>query len=159
MCNLTLLIKIIIKYHLFSHQHSWSDRIDNLKIVEFIYDREMKLKQMENLSTQFNVNQHWVFDAIMFVIKIDFEIAHFFLQSSIEMSKIFLYKTFCSYYHERDHIVFCVTFFNIATLLLLDEITSYFHFKILLKINNRFKCAFVFQSDIAQLLRKTFLII
>lgn len=119
----------------------------------------MKLKQIENLSAQFNANQRWAFDAITFAIEIDSEIAHFFRQSSIEMNKTFLYKVFCFYYRERDHIILCVTFFNIATLLLLDEITSHSRFKTSLKIDDHFKCAFVFQSDTAQLLWKTFLII
>lgn len=75
------------------------------------------------------------------------------------MNKTFLYKALCSHYHECDKIVLCVTSSRIASLLLSDETTSHFHFKISLKIAKNLTCHYQVQEDLTELFQSISLII
>jgi len=71
--------------------------------------------------TSFNAEQRAAFNNIVAAVKQNDSNAHFFLQSSINTDKIYLYKELCYYFRAQSRIVLYVIFINVAALLLSDE--------------------------------------
>ena len=83
----------------------------------------------------------------------------FFLQGPAGTGKTFLYKTLCNYYRSLGKIVLCAASSGIASLLLTNGRTSHSLFKIPINSNEDSQCRVSGNSDLANLLRKTHLII
>jgi len=105
------------------------------------------------------VNQKFCFDIIIVTIAKNSYIAHFFLQNFINISKIFLYCTFCNHYHANDKIILCIIFFKITALLLFSDCISHFYFKIVLKLYEFTNCNIEKNIQLMNLIQKTDLII
>ncbi len=71
--------------------------------------------------TSFNAEQRAVFNNIVAAVKQNNSDAYFFLQSLININKIYLYKKLCYYFRAQSRIVLCVIFINVAALLFSNE--------------------------------------
>lgn len=105
------------------------------------------------------MSQKHCFNIIVMTVVDDLQHAHFFLQSSADTDKIFLYCTLCNYYWAMSKIIMCVISFNIAALLLLSNQTLHFCFKISLKLHEFSVCFINKNTQLANLLQNTVLII
>ncbi|POS84034.1 hypothetical protein EPUL_005040, partial [Erysiphe pulchra] len=83
----------------------------------------------------------------------------FFVQGPAGTGKIFLYTTLCSYFRAKGELVLCVASSGIASLLLPNGRTSHSTFRIPLDCDESSRCHIPKQSNLAKLLRRTFLII
>ena len=117
-----------------------------------------------NLFTQkyhmLNTDQKEAFDTITGAL--DAEGAtntHFFLQGPAGTGKTFLYNTLCHFIRGQGKIVLCVASSGIAALLLPGGRTSHSRFKIPLEIDSNSRCSVKSNSDLANLIRQTSLII
>ncbi len=70
-----------------------------------------------------------------------------------------MYRTLCHHFCARNEIVICVISSSIATLLLLDDQTSHFRFKISLQITNETICNIIRNTHLYEFLRRMKLII
>ena len=87
------------------------------------------------------------------IIEIDPTTAHFYLQKSKEMKKIFLYKTLCHHYWNKKKQIVCVAFIKITTFFLPNDHTSHSAFGIfiehdensifVIKKNSNWNCYFI----------------
>ncbi|POS84280.1 hypothetical protein EPUL_003640 [Erysiphe pulchra] len=83
----------------------------------------------------------------------------FFLQDPAGTSKPFLYRTLCSQFRSEGKIVLCVASSGIASLLLPNGTTAHSLFKIPIACTEDSVCRIPAQSQLANLLRRTALII
>jgi hypothetical protein len=106
-----------------------------------------------------NANQLYCFNTIVAIVEQDSHNAHFFGQELANTNKIFLYRTLCYYFRARNEIIICVASSSIAILLLFDDQTSHFRFKISLQITNETICNITRNTHLYEFLRRTKLII
>ena len=83
----------------------------------------------------------------------------FFLHGPGGTGKTYLYNTLCYHLHGQRKIVVCVASSGIAALLLIGGRTAHSCFKIPLKIHEDSMCTFAKNSELAELLQITDLII
>jgi hypothetical protein len=100
-----------------------------------------------------------VFNTIIESIEQSPKRTRFFVQGAGGTGKTFLYKCFYSYFRSRGKIVLCVASSGIAAQLLPSGRTSYSRFQIPLNIDEFSTCAITRDSAVAELLRRTGLII
>ena len=108
---------------------------------------------------QLNTSQKRYFDVITAAVADGPQHAHFFIQGSAGTGKTFLYRTLCNHYRTLGKIVICVTSSSIAALLLPGGRTSHSQFHILLDVHELSCCSITKNSQLADLLRSTALII
>ncbi len=96
---------------------------------------------------------------IVAIVKQNSQNVHFFVQKLASTNKIFLYRTLCHHFLDRNEIVICVISSSIAILLLFDDQTSHFCFKISLQITNETICNIIRNTHFYKFLRRTKLII
>ena len=130
-----------------------------LNEMSYIFSQEAYSYQQRY--AQMNDTQKQVFDRITSSINGNHNNnnAHFFLQGPAGTGKTFLYNTLCNYYRSQGKIVLCVASSGIAALLLPGGRTSHSRFAIPLDINQESICCIKKDSDLAELIRKTTLII
>ena len=85
--------------------------------------------------------------------------SHFFIQGPAGTGKTFLYKCLCSYYRGQGKIVLYVASSGIAALLLPCGRTAHSRFAIPLDINEVSTCNIGKNTQLADLIRQTSLII
>jgi PIF1-like helicase/Helitron helicase-like domain at N-terminus/Helicase len=138
---------------------AWEVEDANPLLAQERYDHlEQQLYVDDNLP-QLNAGQQAAYDQIVHAIERDPQSAHFFLQGPAGTGKTFLYKTLCAFYRAQGKVVLCVASSGIAAQLLPGGRTSHSRFKIPLSVTAMSKCHIPKQSQLAELLRNTRLII
>ncbi|POS86701.1 hypothetical protein EPUL_003475 [Erysiphe pulchra] len=142
------------------YRHSWIVRERNALIAEAIdFDQEMERQIFSNSVTLFSSGQRDSFDTIMHTINNDLKPNTFFLQGPAGTGKTFLHKTLCSQFRSEGKIMLCVASSGIASLLLPIGRTAHSLFKIPIACTEDSVCHIPAQSQLANLLRRTALII
>ena len=119
-------------------------------------------KQTVKLTEQFfllNIEQQTVFDMIIQTVNINSKQTHFFVQELIETKKIFLWTALCCHYHAQNKIILCIVLFDIIMLLLSEDFTVHFQFKISLICTFISTCRIFIQFVFAILLYTVIMII
>lgn len=122
------------------------------------YNQNKKLHLQNQKQTQLNKNQLNCYNTILTIVDNEFQIAHFFNKIS-QIQKKILYQILCHDYKSQNKIVLCVTFPNIAILLLFDKQISNFCFKFFLKITNETICNIICNMRLYNFIHKIKLII
>lgn len=143
-------------------KHDSEDDLDLQEFDSFVTDETdvtyQEIRNYEHRYAQMNANQKHVFDKISESINSKESNSHFFLQGPAGTGKTFVFNTLCNYYRGQGKIVLCVASSGIAALLS-DGRTSHSRFAIPLKINNLSSCHIKKDSMVAELIKKTTLII
>ena len=108
---------------------------------------------------QLNPDQRSCFDTIVATINTDPRTAHFFIQGPAGTGKTFLYRCLCHHYRSQSKIILYVASSGIAALLLPGGTTAHSRFRIPLDIHEASTCNVLKNSQLADLLRNTALII
>jgi hypothetical protein len=128
--------------------------------TEYEYDTAEQEDQYNKRYSVLNQDQKLAFDTIIASIEdIQENNSCFFLQGPAGTGKTFVYTTICNYFRSKKKIVLCVASSGIAALLLPGGTTSHFRFKIPLQINADSSCYIKKKGHLADLIRKTTLII
>ncbi|POS82486.1 hypothetical protein EPUL_006714, partial [Erysiphe pulchra] len=142
------------------YRHSWIVRERNALIAEALdFDQEVERQIFSNSVTMFLSGQRDTYDTIMHTINNGLKPNTFFLQGPAGTGKTFLYKTPCSQFRSEGKIVLCVASSGIAALLLPNGRTAHSLFKIPIACTDDSVCRIPAQSQLANLLRRTALII
>ena len=120
---------------------------------------EEERRQFMDAKASFSTGQVSAFDLITSTIDNRRRRNSFFLQGPAGTGKTFLYKTLCNYYRSLGKIVLCAASSGIASILLTNGRTSHSLFKIPINSNEDSECRVSGNIDLANLLRKTHLII
>ena len=137
----------------------WTAAIGNPLIAEQRqYDIEEQARLAAERIPQLNEAQRTAFDDIIKAVN-DKSGQTFFLHGPGGTGKTYVYNTLCYYLRGQGKIVVCVASSGIAALLLIGGRTAHSSFKIPLKIHEDSTCAISKNSDVAELLRATDLII
>ena len=152
--------KTLIDYFLPLLQYC-QDLIDSnpLITVELNYSTTKEGRLFTELHSQLNSNQSACFTAITIAINIDLQTAYFFLQGPAGTSKTFLYYCICYYYRSYSSIVLYIASSSIAALLLPSGQTAHSRFRIPINLYKESIYSVPKNSQLAQLLRSTTLII
>ena len=152
--------KTLADYQLPSFVHNWACSAGNpLIAAELEYNQPQEAALAAERCLQLNTGQKWCFDIITTAIADGPQHAHFFIQGSAGTGKTFLYWTLCNHYRALGKIVICVASSGIAALLLPGGWTSHSRFHILLDVHELSSCSITKNSQLADLLRSTALII
>ena len=126
---------------------------------ELAYDIQAEQTQAIQYAMQLNVEQRLAYDSILAKVANEPQKSHFFIQGPAGTGKTFLYKCICSHYHGHGKIVLCVASSGIAALLLPGGRTAHSRFAIPLDINEVSTCNIGKNTQLADLIRQTSLII
>ncbi|POS83006.1 hypothetical protein EPUL_006603 [Erysiphe pulchra] len=141
-------------------RHRWVDRRVNVLISKAQnFDREVEAELKRRSVSQLSMGQYAVYDIIVDTIDNNHRPNSFFLHGPAGTGKSFLYKSLCHLFNSRGHIVLCVASSGIASLLLPNGSTAHSRFKIPIECTGQSFCNVRTQSDLADLLRQTDLII
>lgn len=152
--------KTLADFNLPPYTHDWNRNAGNpLIAAQLQYDVDEERTLAEERRIQLNVDQARCFDSIIAAIEADPQTAHFFLQGPAGTGKTFLYKCLCHHYRAQGKIVLCIASSGIAALLLPGGRTSHSQFKIPLQLHENAICAISKNTQLADLLRQTALII
>ena len=138
--------------------HWDQDNNNSLSAEEQNYNTEAQAELYHNLLAQINVQQKFCFDTIVSVLDQP-HTAQFFLKGPAGTGKTCFYRTLCSYLRQQGKVVLCVTSSDIATQLLPGGRTSHSRFKIPLHLNETSICAISSNSQLAELIKSSALII
>lgn len=127
--------------------------------VELNYSTTEEGRLFTELRSQLNSDQAACFTTVTTAIDTDPQNARFFLQGPAGTGKTFLYRCICHYYRSRGRIVLCVASSGIAALLLPGGRTAHSRFRIPIDLHKESVCNVPKDSQLAQLLRSTALII
>ena len=137
----------------------WERTAGNSLITEELqWNRDNEAVLAQERILQLNLKQKMVFDTVIYSVEY-IEPKVFFLQGPTGMGKTHVYKTIFNYLQLHGKIVLCCTSSGIAALPLPGGRTSYFRFKIPLDITESSTCNIMHNSQLAELLTKTDLII
>ena len=137
----------------------WTAAFGNPLIAEQRqYDAAEQTTLAEERIPRLNEGQRAAFDEIVKAVN-DRSGKTFFLHGPGGTGKTYVYNTLCHYLRGQGKIVVCVASSGIAALLLIGGRTAHSCFKIPLKIHEDSMCAISKNSDLAELLRLTDLII
>src|SRR6266571_591226 len=140
-------------------QQEWAAAVQNPLIAcEQDYDTEQQTQLAEQRIPLLNHNQRSAFDLIMQAIEAKSGQC-FFLHGPDGTGKTFVYNTLCPSLHSKVKIVICVASSGIASLLLKGGCTIHSTFKVLLDIHESSSCNIRKNSDLAELICCTDLII
>jgi hypothetical protein len=153
------------------NKFDWAQRIDQQHADDAISSNAfLRMEQSHDVDAEeslyieryssFNDDQKAALDTIVSAVE-DGEPQNFcfFLQGPAGTGKTFIYNTLCNYFRSKQMIVACVASSGIASLLLPNGRTSHFLFKIPLLIASDSTCSIRKNSELAEYLRKTDLII
>ena len=150
---LNFMNKKLADYAMSTFVHNWIHNLVNLLIDrELNYNSNTKRKLRDENWAKFNVDQIKCFDKIVTTIDNHFEIVYFFLQNSADIDKTFVYQIFCYHYKTQNDVMLCVISFEIAVLLLFDDQTFHFRFKISIKIMMNIVCNIIRSSRLYDLI-------
>ncbi|KAA6411530.1 MAG: hypothetical protein FRX48_04810 [Lasallia pustulata] len=152
--------KTLASYQLSQYTLDWGRLQGNPLIqaeLQYAPDTEQALR--DEKYQQFNADQQQAFNTIVAAIEQDPASAHFFLQGPASTGKTFLYQCLCHHFCAKGEIVLCVASSGIAALLLPGGQTSHSCFKIPLQCNRTSTCNINRSSLLADLIRRTALII
>ena len=139
---------------------SWDqDNSNPLLAEEYNYNTDAQAVLCNTLLTQMNTQQKYCFDKIVFTLNKPTTSAQFSLQGPAGTGKTFLYRALCSYIRQQGKVVLCVASSGIAAQLLPGGRTSHSQFEISLHLNESSICAISRNSQLADLIRSTALII
>jgi len=139
--------------------HDWEPSDVNQLLTAEQYDADQEQASLEANLPLLNDGQRAAFDTITSGIESDPQSAHYFIQGAGGTGKTFLYKTLCHYYRAQGDVVLCVASSGIAAQLLPGGRTSHSRFKIPLSGDESSRCNIPKQSQLADLIRQTKLII
>ena len=140
-------------------EQEWADAVQNTLIArERDYDPHQEAQLAEERLAILNQDQRSAFDLIHQAVQ-----SHsgqcFFLHGPGGTGKTFVYNTLCHYLRGQGKVVVCVASSGIAALLLKGGRTAHFTFKIPIDIHESSFCSIRKNSDLADLIRQTDLII
>ena len=140
-------------------QNDWAAAVGNRFIAE---QRSYNVDEQSQLATQriptLNPAQRSSFDAIVNAVETQSG-QTFFLHGPGGTGKTYVYNTLCYFLRGQGKIVLCVASSGIASLLLIGGWTSHSTFKIPIEIHESSTCAISRNSDLAELIRSTDLVI
>ena len=135
----------------------WAEKEANpLLAAELRYDPAQELRMRDDMYGKLNNDQLSCLDEIVRAVDEDPQNAHFFLQGPGGTGKTFLYATLCHHYRAQSKVVLCVAS---SALLLPGGTTAHSRFCIPIDIHEQSLCNIRKNSPLADLLRKTALII
>ena len=135
------------------------DRSENkLVLEETSYNVDEMIKQHEEYVSKLNNEQKKVYDTVIDSVNKDVG-GFFFVYGSGGCGKTFLWKTIITKLRSERKIVLPVASSGIAATLLPGGRTAHSRFKIPLKLDEESSCSIPHNSDIAELIKKTSLII
>ncbi|POS81869.1 hypothetical protein EPUL_006681, partial [Erysiphe pulchra] len=141
-------------------RHRWVDQRVNVLISEALdFDQEVEAESNRQSVSQLSMGQHAAYDIIVDTIDNNRRPNSFFLHGPTGTGKTFLYKSLCHLFNSRGQIVLFVASSGIASLLLPNDSTAHSRFKIPIECTEQSFCNVRAQSDLADLLRQTDLII
>ena len=140
-------------------QNDWAAAVGNRLIAE---QRSYNIDEQAQLATQriqtLNAAQRSSFDAIVDAVESQSG-QTFFLHGPGGTGKTYVYNTLCYFLRGQGKIVLCVASSGIASLLLMGGRTSHSTFKIPIEIHESSTCAIPRNSDLAELIHSTDLVI
>src|SRR6202789_1450016 len=140
-------------------QFVWAAAVGNRLIAE---QRSYDIDEQAQLATEriqtLNPAQRSSFDAIVNAVETQSG-QTFFLHGPGGTGKTYVYNTLCYFLRGQGKIVLCVASSGIASLLLMGGRTSHSTFKIPIEIHESSTCAIPRNSDLADLIRSTDLVI
>jgi hypothetical protein len=140
--------------------HDWSRCNRNpLLTAELAYDMRTEEGLRDDIVQKFNEDQAKHFHEIVTAVTQDPRSAHFFLQGPGGTGKTFLYRGLCHHFRSSGRIVLCVASSGIAATLLPGGTTAHSRFRIPLELNENSVCNVGKNTQLAELLRQTSLII
>ena len=140
-------------------QHDWVAALGNRLIADqHAYDGDEQAQLANQHIPTLNQGQRAAFDAIVTAIETKSGLI-FFLHGSGGTGKTYLYNTLCYFFRGQGKIVLCVASSGIASLLLIGGRTSHSTFKIPIDIHEDSTCSIPRNSDLAELIRATDLVI
>ena len=141
-------------------RHRWLTRENNPLIADAMdFNQEEEKNLFEIAVAALSPGQKNAFETIINAIDNGESQKTFFLQGPAGTGKTFLYKTLCHKYRSEGKIVLCAASSGIAALLLPNGRTSHSLFKIPINSNESTMCRIPGNSHLANLLRRTHLII
>jgi len=148
-------------YHLPPVLGPWKEIIhaNALIATELMYQPESEENNSVIHSAQANLGQQRAYNTIIQQIATDVSNSRFFIQGPAGTGKTFLYKCLCYFYRAQRKIVLCVASSGIAALLLPGSRTAYSRFAIPLNIHELSVCWISKNTQLADLIRQTSLII
>ena len=140
-------------------QHDWAAAVGNRLIADQLsYNNDEQNELAAQHIPTLNNGQRAAFDAI--VNAVDTKSGQtFFLHGPEGTGKTYVYNTLCNFLRGQSKIVVCVASSGIASLLLIGGHTSHLTFKIPIKIHESSTCSIGKNTDLAELIRATDLVI
>ena len=140
-------------------QNDWAAALGNRLIADQrSYDRDEQAQLATQRIPTLNDGQHAAFDAIVSAVETKSG-QTFFLHGPGGTGKTYVYNTLCYFLRGQGKIVLCVASSGIASLLLIGGRTSHSTFKIPINIHESSTCAIGRNSELAELIRITDLVI
>ena len=140
-------------------QHNWAAAAGNRLIAEqHAYDNNEQTELANQHIPTLNVGQRAAFDAIVNAVQTKSG-QTFFLHGPGGTGKTYVYNTLCYFFRGQGKIVLCVASSGIASLLLIGGRTSHSTFKIPIEIHEGSTCSIGRNSDLAELIKETDLVI
>ena len=140
-------------------QMDWNLAVGNRLIAD---QRSYDINQQTQLTTQriptLNNGQRAAFDAIVTAVEIRSG-KPFFLHGPEGTGKTYVYNTLCYFLRGQRKFILCIASSGIASLLLIGGRTSHSSFKIPLDVHESSVCAIARNSELAELIRITDLVI
>jgi len=130
-----------------------------LMASELDYDKDQEKRLGDDKLVQLNDGQRQIYDFVLSQLLRDSTKGQFFIHRPAGIGKTFLYKCICHYYRSQGKIVLCIASSGIAALLLPGECTAHSHFSIPLEINEQSVYHIGKNTQLADLLCQTNLII
>jgi len=130
-----------------------------LMASELDYDKDQEKPFGDDRVVQLNEGQRQIYDSVLSQLSRDSTKGQFFIHVHTGTGKTFLYKCICHYYRSQDKIVFCISSSGIAALFLPGRCTVHSRFSIPLEINEQSICHIGKNTQLADLLCQTSLII
>ena len=151
----------LLKYNLPKFTHHWETHEEPNPLIrnERDYDRRRLAEHAATREGQLNDDQAAAYTCIREDLQAHPESAHFFLNGPGGTGKTFVYLTLCDRLRAEGKIVVCVASTGIAAQLLPGGRTAHKRFKIPIPINETSTCKISYNSQVAELLRETDLII
>src|ERR1700678_4849184 len=140
-------------------QHNWQAVVGNRLIAKQLsYNNDEQTESANQRIPTFNNGQRAAFDTIVNAVETKSG-QTFFLHGPGGTGKPYLYNTLCYFLRGQGKIVLCVASSGIASLLLIGGRTSHSTFKIPIEIHEFSTCSITKNSDLADLIHITDLVI
>jgi len=152
---------LLIDYALPLSIQDWGSLIleNPLMASELNYDKDQDKPLGDDRLVQLNDGQCQIYDFVLSQLLRDYTKRQFFIHGPAETGKTFLYKCICHDYRSQGKIVLCIASSGIAALLLPSGRTVHSRFSIPLEINKESVYHIRKNTQLADLLGQTSLII